>query len=617
MVSLFFDEGTTALDEQQTLANVSFKDSADLEIDGTWSIDPPNRVIFTPDSPLPEDTYTASVQAHDLAGNTASVSIQFTYDTTLPETPTLDPVSSPTSFSVQTLTGTKADDSAIWINGAEVVPVDGQTTWSYQIALVEGINNIEIYAKDLAGNQSESVFASIEYDETAPLPVNTLTADGSGTGTEVALDWNGYDEAVQGDIAHYEVYVQDFLFTQVAALTPNQTVPAGTFNCIVSDLIKGSTYYFAVIAVDTKGNALSSVTPVSAVPTDTIAPEEVTGLQVQCGDTELVFSWTPSVDSAGDLAGYKAYFDGDPTGTTLASTATSHTATGLPVASEHHFKITTIDHDGNESAGISINGITLLPNPTGIVVEPFSGYADISWNAATPGPLVKHYAVYARDTDYGSVEGIAPRVITTATTAKVAGLVNNRQYFFAVTTVNLSDGERKDVTTFPATPTTDAVGPELTNATINGSALVNGAICHRGVHPAADRPGPKRHRAGRTACRRRMESDRQQWLDHLQLRSRRSFHKRWQPYPLFYRLRYAGQQHDAGIHDQCRSGASSGTGDQPTGKRPVGQHADHHGQWHCSTSVGSDCLSQRQPHRRMGGRGFPGTVFQRYKPCRG
>ena len=475
-ITLIFDQGASGLDETQTLSGASFKDSSDLDIAGTWTIEQPNRIIFTPDEPLPEEIYTASVQATDLAGNTALTTIQFTYDTTVPQAPTLDTVTSPTSFSVQTLTGTKADDSALWINAVKVVPVDGQTTWSHQVTLVEGINNFEIYTKDLAGNQSESVFAVIEYDETAPLPVNTLSADGNGIGTEVALNWGEYDEAVQGDIDFYRVYAQNSLFTQVGAMTPNQTVPAGTFTCTVSGLVKGDTCYFAVVAVDTKGNALTSVTPVSAVPTDTVPPEDVTDLAVQSGASQLVFSWTPSANTYGDLSEYRVYMDGDTTGTTLSSSETSYTTTGLDAATQHTFKITAVDNDGNESQGKTLSGTTFLSNPTGLSIEPFSGYVQLTWNAVMPTDLVKHYAVYVSESDFTSVQGMSRRLTTTGTIANVAGLVNNRVYYFAVTMINLSDGEQMDVTTVSATPVADAMGPEMTGATINGSALTDGTV---------------------------------------------------------------------------------------------------------------------------------------------
>ncbi len=474
-IRLVFDDGDTALLEDQTLTDASFQDAAGNEIEGTWAVQHPNIVTFVPSSPLIEETYTTAVQAYDLAGNSASVSIQFTYDITLPAAPTLDPVTSPTNFSVQTLTGTKADDASIWLNDAEVIPVSSATTWSYPITLTEGTNDLEIYSKDRAGNQSASVFATIEYDETAPLPVTNLTADGSGSGTRVALDWSGYDEAIQGDISHYKVYVQDFLFTQVADLTPDQNVPAGTFTCTVSNLVRGTRYYFAVLAVDNKGNTYSSVTPVSTIPVDVLAPEEVTGLDVACFADRLEFSWNHSANSDGDLAGYKVYIDGATDPVLLDAATESFTAEGMAPASSHTLRVATYDADGNESAGVSLTGATLLTNPVISAIAPYSGYVSLSWNAVQPADLVKYYAVYVSPADFSSVAGMTPAKVSTTTSGSVAGLTNNQTYFFAVTTINLSDGEDKSVATVVAMPTPDTQGPEISDVKVNGVLLISGA----------------------------------------------------------------------------------------------------------------------------------------------
>ena len=472
VLSLTFASGASGMDKTRTSAGIATAQGE--SISGTWTFENNLTLTFTPAAPLAEDTYTISVDAWDLAGNNATLSVSFTYDATAPNPPVLDPVSTPTNYSVQTLAGQKDEEASIWLNGTEVVPVDSETEWSYQITLTEGINSLELYSKDAAGNQSESVTATIEYDETAPLPVDTLTADGNGIGTQVALSWSGYDEQVQGDIDYYRVYAQSALFTQVADLTPVQTVSAGTFTCTVSDLVKDSTYYFAVIAVDTKGNALSSVTPVSAVPTDTVAPEEITNLAVKCGATDLTFTFTASADSYGDLAGYKVYFNGGTEGTDLAAAETSYTAEGLTSATSYEVLIKAVDEDGNESDGASLTGTTLLANPDGIVVTPYSGYVTLSWNAVSPGDLVKRYAVYVQDEDYDSVDGISASVTTTGTTASVAGLTNNREYFFAVTTINISGGENQSVATVSGTPVPDAQGPTLSDALVDGNTLSDG-----------------------------------------------------------------------------------------------------------------------------------------------
>ena len=218
------------------------------------------------------------------------VKVVLNKDSALPFVPLfVDPVESPTNFSIQTLTGSKDANTSIWINSVLAVPADSQTSWSYQVALEEGINNFAIESRDAAGNSSGPSAIFIEYDETAPLPVNTLAVNGAGHGTTVFLDWTGYDEDIQGDIDSYNIYVEPELFTQVAELSPVDTVPAGTFSYQAINLTKGSLYYFAVIAVDNKGNSLSSATPVSTTPADTIPPENISGLPREISRSRNVF----------------------------------------------------------------------------------------------------------------------------------------------------------------------------------------------------------------------------------------------------------------------------------------------------------------------------------------
>ena len=99
-------------------------------------------------------------------------------DITSPNKPTLSDIISPTNVSSQILSGTKEANTAIWINGAEVVPMNSETTWSYTFELVEGNNNISITSRDAAGNESSAVIATIEYDP------NIYVDAGNATGTE-------------------------------------------------------------------------------------------------------------------------------------------------------------------------------------------------------------------------------------------------------------------------------------------------------------------------------------------------------------------------------------------------------------------------------------------------
>ena len=453
----------------------SMKDSSFTEIDGTWTTFGENQLIFTPSATLVESIYTVDVQLEDILGNRGTAAqYHFTVDTTPPPPLEINPVTSPAHNPNQTISGTKEAYVSILLDGEEVVGHTTETTWEHTVTLTSGTNQFTFAAKDRAGNQGEGVLVEIVYDDIPPQAVDTLTVNGEGDGTTVTLDWTGYAESVHGDIASYRIYYETASFSDVSGLTIRATVNAGTFIYVAQNLTKGTTYWFAVVAVDIAGNAFVTVSPVSGVPTDTVAPENVTNLRVESFETRLVFTWDHSANTNGDLAGYKVYFNNATEGVSLPSSQNTHEETGLSSATAYPFKVTAYDTGGNESAGTPITGITWLPNPTSLTASPYSGYVDLTWDGVESSQYVKHYAVYVSETDFSTVESMTPTLTATGTSANVAGLTNDTTYYFAVTTVNLSNGERKTVNTTSAMPVADTVGPGISNVQVDGVALVDG-----------------------------------------------------------------------------------------------------------------------------------------------
>ena len=117
---------------------------------------------------------------------------QPTLDTDAPEAPTLDAVTSPTNISPQTLSGTKETNSSILINGAEVILINSDTTWSYSYNLSEGTNNISIASRDAAGNESSAVTATIEYD------LNIYVDKGNTSGIEDGTQTHPFSSITEG-----------------------------------------------------------------------------------------------------------------------------------------------------------------------------------------------------------------------------------------------------------------------------------------------------------------------------------------------------------------------------------------------------------------------------------
>ena len=437
---------------------------------------------FLPDAaPLPDGDYQVFLTAVDDSGNTQGYDFTFTVDLTPPPAPVVDAVTSPTHNPSQTVSGTKEAYAAILVNGTETIGHTPETVWQYAAGLVSGGNVFTFAAVDRAGNQGGATAVEIVYDDVPPEPVNTLALDCAGDGTTVVLDWSGYDETVHGDIAAYRIYMAASAFADVSGLTAADGVGAGTFSYTAGGLARGSVCWFAVVAEDVMGNVNPQVTAVSGTPLDIVAPEDVTGLGVNSYQDRLVFTWQPSADSQGDLAGYKVYFNGATQGTVLAADQTSREESGLGGSGAYPFRITAFDNDENESGGTALTGHTWLDNPAGLGAQPYSGYVDLAWNDVQPSQYRKHFSVYVSETDFSSVEAMVPALTATGTTAKVAGLADNTTYYFAVTTVNLSDGEPPAVTTLAAMPVPDQQGPEITDVQVDGTPLISGHTLAHGA----------------------------------------------------------------------------------------------------------------------------------------
>ena len=142
---------------------------------------------------LIEGENNLSITSRDISGNESTAIIaNIILDTVPPEVLTLNLVTSPTNISFQALSGTKEANTAIWINGAEVISINSDTIWSYSYNLSEGTNNISISSFDTAGNESSTVTAIIDYDP------NTYVDAGNASGTEDGTETHPFNTIAEG-----------------------------------------------------------------------------------------------------------------------------------------------------------------------------------------------------------------------------------------------------------------------------------------------------------------------------------------------------------------------------------------------------------------------------------
>ena len=108
--------------------------------------------------------------------------------------PALNPVTTPTNTSTQTISGTKETNTSIWINGIERVSINRSSSWSVSVSLLEGNNTLNITSKDEVLNESQIAQTTILLDTSAP-DTPTVIDDGVYTtdSSKLHASWTSSD----------------------------------------------------------------------------------------------------------------------------------------------------------------------------------------------------------------------------------------------------------------------------------------------------------------------------------------------------------------------------------------------------------------------------------------
>ena len=179
---------------------------------------------------------------------------------------------------------------------------------------------------------------------------------------------------------------------------------------------------------------------------------------VTAGDSAAVLSWTaPTSDGGADITDYEYRLDGSGGWTSLSTTGTSATVTGLTNDTTYAVEIRAVNGEGSGAASNSVNFTPVATLPGAPVLDSVTAgdsSAVLSWTAPTSdgGADITDYE-YRLDGSGGWTS-----LSTTGTSATVTGLTNDTTYAVEVRAVN-SAGNGAASNSVNVTPAAPAPAP--------------------------------------------------------------------------------------------------------------------------------------------------------------
>ncbi len=239
------------------------------------------------------------------------------------------------------------------------------------------------------------------------------------------------------------------------------TASNGATSCQITNLAKGTSYTFTVVATNVAGNSTGAT---SSTYVSTAVPQAPTGVTATLSGNKIVVSWTAPSDNGNDtITGYTV--TSSPGNKTC--TATSNTTcniTGVTVGTTYTFTVTATNSTGTSSPSSpsSATATYSAPSaPTNASASYSNGAITVSWRA--PLGVVSSYNVISNNTIVAS--GV------TGTSAQITTFSWNVAYTFTVVAINAAG-------TSSASSATNSVTPrDVPNAPTNVSASgANGRI---------------------------------------------------------------------------------------------------------------------------------------------
>ncbi|MFA5859161.1 MAG: fibronectin type III domain-containing protein [Elusimicrobiota bacterium] len=445
-------------------------------------------------------TYYFKIRAVNTAGEADSYSnVAFTYptdDTTPPPVPSNVTVTdlaeggklnvSWSAVTASDLAGYKVYRSEVSgnYNSGKIVATIGKSSttftdtglengkkYYYVVASYDNTNgNISLYSSEKSGIPTGGTGEK-------PLAPENVSVSDPKTGGSLQISWGTVTNA-----SYYRLYravEQTGTYSLVISTNITNTV------FIDSSLMRGTTYYYKVRAMDAYGNISDDSVIVSGFPTgsDMTPPDKVDGMEVDDTGTggEIKISWNTGGESnIPDLAGYRIYcssmsstgaFDlltvSPPAGQQISSQEYAHES--LVNGVRYYYRMTAFDNSGNESAYNTVK--STVPSCTVDTVSPVAPVTSpvtvlsegkqlvLSWNESTAADL-KEYRIYRSETGVNGAYTEINVVAKGITSITDTGLKNNVAYWYRIAAVDINGNISQSVTAITGTPV-DTQPPEV------------------------------------------------------------------------------------------------------------------------------------------------------------
>ena len=295
----------------------------------------------------------------------------------------------------------------------------------------------------------------------------------------LVLDWDAVDGA-----AKYVLYMDTF----AGVTTTNDKSSSGFMTHETVDntythinLQNGTTYYFAIAAVDSGGRPSGLSQEVSAQPQLIGAPQNIT---IRSGDSKVVIDWD-SVNNADDYVLYMDKLPGvtatnDNNSSDFMQHFTNHTNTYTHINLEndtpYYFRLATVDAAGGISAlSVEFSGTPFqIAAPQNLAVTGSNQTVNLQWDAVAGAD---HYILYM-DTQAGVTTGNDKNStdfmnhLANTNSYVHYNLVNGQEYYFAVVAVNAVDESSPLSSEVKGVPVPDVPNPPNVTGVVPGYGTI-------------------------------------------------------------------------------------------------------------------------------------------------